>query len=292
MPASFKLQFQTMRTFWKAFLVAVFVSATLWSQADSKSKSDAPGAARSDSPSKGQSGDKAPPPTATQSQTTPVPSATPAPSPTPSPGDSTKLEIVKSVRATYPSAAQEKQIQGQVLLKLSVSEKGEVQAVEVVRGDPILAEAALKAAKQWKFKPFVKNGKAIAVTTQIPFDFAFSDRVEDAKTTKDGKAAPDADVHNRVRVSEGVVEGNIVHRVTPVYPQEAKQKRIEGRVLLRAVIDNKGRVVDLKPISGPKELIPASIGAVEQWRYRPYILNGEPVEVETTVTVNFQLHRF
>jgi TonB family protein len=281
-----------MQTFWKAFLVAVFVSATLWSQTGSKPKSDGPGAAQSASPSAGESGDKTPPSAATQSQTPPAPSAAATPGPTPAPGDSTKLEIVKSVRATYPSAAQEKQIQGQVLLKLSVSEKGDVQAAEVVRGDPILAEAALKAAKKWKFKPFLKNGKAIAVTTEIPFDFAFSDGVEDAKKTKDDNAAPDANALKRVRLAGGVVEGNIVHKVMPVYPREAKEKRIEGTVLLHALIDKEGRVVDLKPISGPKELIPASIGAVEQWRYRPYILMGEPVEVETTVRVNFQLRRF
>jgi TonB family protein len=280
-----------MQTFWKASLVAVLVSAMLWAQADTNAKPEG-SAGQSASASADHSGDKAPPAAASQSQTTPAPSPTPTPGPTPAPGDSTKLEVIKSVRATYPYAAEQKQIQGQVLLKLSISEKGEVQNVEVVRGDPILAEAAVKAAKQWEFKPFVKNGKAITVTTQIPFDFAFSDRVEDAKATKDDNAAPDANVPKRVRVAGGVITGNIVHRVTPVYPHEAKQNRIEGTVVLRAIIDKEGSVASLEPISGPKELIPASIGAVQQWRYRPYILNGEPVEVETTVTVNFQLHRF
>ena len=59
--------------------------------------------------------------------------------------------------------------------------------------------------------------------------------------------------------------------------------------LLQATISKDGRISDLKVISGPKELAPAAVGAVQQWRYRPYFLMGEPVEVLTTVQVNFRL---
>jgi len=86
-----------------------------------------------------------------------------------------------------------------------------------------------------------------------------------------------------------VTQGLVLHKVSPVYPPVAKQARIQGSVILQALISKEGSIKDLKVISGPRELVDAAIGAVQQWRYRPYVINGEPVEVETIVTVNFQL---
>jgi protein TonB len=77
--------------------------------------------------------------------------------------------------------------------------------------------------------------------------------------------------------------------VQPVYPPEARQDRIQGTVILHAIISKEGRIADLRLISGPKELAPAAIGAVQQWRYRPYLLMGSPVEVDTEIQVNFRL---
>jgi protein TonB len=90
------------------------------------------------------------------------------------------------------------------------------------------------------------------------------------------------------RVSH-VMEGNLMHRVQPEYPALAKQARIQGTVVLRAVIDRGGAIQDLQVISGHPLLVQAAINAVRQWRYRPFYLNDQPVEVETQVTVNFTL---
>ena len=90
------------------------------------------------------------------------------------------------------------------------------------------------------------------------------------------------------RVSH-VMEGNLIHRVQPEYPQLARQARIQGAVVLRAVISAEGRIENLQVISGHPLLVPAAIDAVRQWRYRPYLLNDQPVEVETQITVNFTL---
>jgi protein TonB len=90
------------------------------------------------------------------------------------------------------------------------------------------------------------------------------------------------------RVSH-VMEGNLLRRVQPEYPALAKQARVQGTVLLRAVIDREGTIQDLQVISGHPLLVQAAINAVRQWRYRPYYLNDQPVEVETQVTVNFSL---
>lgn len=84
-------------------------------------------------------------------------------------------------------------------------------------------------------------------------------------------------------------EGNLIYRVQPVYPPLARQARIQGMVQLRAIISKLGTIENLQAISGHPMLVPSALNAVRQWRYRPYMLNGEPVEVETEVTVNFVL---
>ena len=86
-----------------------------------------------------------------------------------------------------------------------------------------------------------------------------------------------------------MMEGNLVHRVQPDYPVLARQARIQGQVVLRATISRDGAIANLQVLSGNPMLTPAALNAVRQWRYRPYVLNGEPVEVETEVTVNFIL---
>ncbi len=102
-------------------------------------------------------------------------------------------------------------------------------------------------------------------------------------------AVPKVVVPQRVRVSQGVTEGMLIHKVQPNYPPLARQARIQGQVVLQAVISKTGQIEGLKLVQGHPMLAPAAIDAVKQWRYKPYILNGEPVEVETQITVNFTL---
>jgi periplasmic protein TonB len=86
-----------------------------------------------------------------------------------------------------------------------------------------------------------------------------------------------------------LLEGSLIRRVQPVYPPLARSARIQGQVVLAAVISKAGTIDNLHVLSGHPMLIPAAIAAVSQWRYRPYILNSEPIEVETQITVNFSL---
>jgi protein TonB len=92
----------------------------------------------------------------------------------------------------------------------------------------------------------------------------------------------------RLRLSH-MDEGSLIYRVQPAYPELARQARIQGTVRLRAVISKMGTIENLQALSGHPTLVPAALNAVRQWRYRPYLLNGDPVEVETEVTVNFIL---
>jgi protein TonB len=102
-------------------------------------------------------------------------------------------------------------------------------------------------------------------------------------------AVPKAATPTRVRVSQGVSAGLLIRKVQPNYPQLAKQARIQGQVVLQAEISKDGTIQNLQLISGHPMLAPAAIEAVKQWRYKPYLLNGEPVAVDTQVIVNFSL---
>ena len=92
-----------------------------------------------------------------------------------------------------------------------------------------------------------------------------------------------------VRVSSLVEAGLLVHKILPVYPPIAVAARMEGAVVLQATISKSGTIENLRVVSGPAMLQQAAMDAVKQWRYRPFLLNGEPVEVETTVNVIFAM---
>jgi protein TonB len=85
-------------------------------------------------------------------------------------------------------------------------------------------------------------------------------------------------------------ESLLIRQVKPTYPRIAIESRVQGAVVIRAIIDREGSIQHLQVVSGHPLLTKAALDAVQQWRYRPYLLNGEPVEVETQITVNFTLN--
>jgi TonB family protein len=104
-------------------------------------------------------------------------------------------------------------------------------------------------------------------------------------------AVPKISTPQRVRVSQLFAQGLRIREVKPIYPPLARAASIEGRVVLHAVIGKDGSIEDLTLISGHPMLAPAAIDAVKQWKYRPYLLNGEPVEMDTEVLISFTLSR-
>jgi protein TonB len=102
---------------------------------------------------------------------------------------------------------------------------------------------------------------------------------------------PAAAALHAVHLSSGVVTGLLLQKTTPVYPPIAVAARVEGTVVLQATISKLGIIANLRVASGPPMLQQAALDAVKNWRYRPYLLNGEPVDVETTVNVVFSLGR-
>jgi protein TonB len=86
-----------------------------------------------------------------------------------------------------------------------------------------------------------------------------------------------------------LAEANLLHRVQPIYPPIARQAHVQGTVELRAIISKAGTIENLIVVRGHPMLVKPALEAVRQWRYRPYVLNNEPIEVETEITVNFVL---
>lgn len=106
---------------------------------------------------------------------------------------------------------------------------------------------------------------------------------------RDATALPRLATPFKVRISSGVAEGMLLYQEKPQYPTLARQARVQGPVVLQAVIGKDGTAQNLHVLSGHPMLTSAAIGAVKAWRYRPYYLNGEAIEVDTQITVNFVL---
>jgi protein TonB len=93
----------------------------------------------------------------------------------------------------------------------------------------------------------------------------------------------------KVTISAGVMQGMVLLKTQPVYPPIAKAARVQGTVVLQATISKTGSIENLHVVSGPAMLQQAALDAVKSWRYKPYLLNNDPVEVDTTVNVIFTL---
>jgi TonB family protein len=204
--------------------------------------------------------------------------------------------ILNKVAPVYPTLARQVHLQGIVTLQVQISKSGDVEKVELFSGHPMLAPSAIEAVKQWKYKPYLLNGEPVDVETKVVVNFTLADSPPTSGVVSDvpGGGLPLADqrhsaVPQRIRVSQGVSQGLLVSKVAPQYPQDAKDQRIQGVVVMKVTIDKEGNVVNIQLISGHPMLAPSAIEAVKQWKYRPYLLNDTPLEVETQVTVNFTL---
>jgi TonB family protein len=127
----------------------------------------------------------------------------------------------------------------------------------------------------------VGSAVALGQTSATPND--------NAQAQDTANNAPSGSKDSPVRVSSGVIRGLILHKVDPVYPQDAKDAGVSGAVVMAAVIDDQGKIAKLSVVSGPEKLRDAALEAANQWTYKPFRLNGRPVFVQTTITMNFDL---
>lgn len=172
------------------------------------------------------------------------------------------------VAPVYPQEALEKRIEGAVHLTASISKEGKPTDIAVVDGDPLLVPAAIDAVKQWEYEPSKRNGEPVETKTSITLNFVLPERV---------------------RVSQRDFESMVAKKYPPEYPEKARMARIQGSVVLAVVVGKDGKMRDAKLVKGHPMLAPAAINAVQRWQYKPYLVGGQPVEVESQVTVNFAL---
>jgi TonB family protein len=219
--------------------------------------------------------------------------------------------LVSKVDPIYPPLARQARIQGVVSLKVIVGNTGDVEDVQLVTGHPMLAPAAIAAVKQWKYRPYLLNGEPIRADIQVQINFTLSNNPPAADVAGDQPAGETADqasdhlgaivsaapattpriaVPQGVRISSGAAQKLIVRKVNPTYPREARKQDIQGVVLLHVKIDKEGNVVHIELIRGDPMLASAALKAVQRWKYKPYLLNGTPVEVDTQVQINFTLN--
>jgi TonB family protein len=200
----------------------------------------------------------------------------------------TSLSPIDTPQPVYPVEAKENGIQGDVEIRFTISKSGTVEAVDVISGDRILADAVVNAVRKWKYKPYELDGAPIAVRTHRTFSFS----LKRATTDNHDPSAVDlatSGVPKRIRLSAAVSQGRLVHQVRPEYPSHARFARIQGTVVVAGVIGKDGKIHDLHVVRGHPLLATAAETAVSQWRYKPYLMNGEPVEVETEFFVSFSL---
>jgi TonB family protein len=194
------------------------------------------------------------------------------------------LEPTKVSNAIYSSNARKHRIQGRVVAMMLVSETGDVENVEVFKADAILSQAVQEVIRDWKFKPVTKDGSAVPVIAKATFNFVLGNEGQQVAP----EIAPATDFPQHIRVSEGVMQGLVLSKVSPEYPPPAKANHVKGAVTLSMVIRKDGTVTDVEVESGPAELTAAAVDALRQWRYRPYQFMGRPVEIQTMAQFNFR----
>lgn len=200
--------------------------------------------------------------------------------------NSKSLTLAAGVSVTYPDSARQANTQGLVVIKITVSENGTVEKTENVSGDPILEAAAVDAVKQWRFQPFIEDGKPIKVSTKLQLRFA----IADGKCTDGVKqASVTTPFEHPVVLAQEEIQRFICMKVGAAPSRMVELARMRGDVVMAARVGKDGTMQELHILSSASPLLnQPAIDAVKQWRYRPYVVSGEPVEVDTTIKVTFR----
>jgi len=173
----------------------------------------------------------------------------------------------------------------------SKPEKKEVSAKTTKPSKSKLPEAAAKKSDEMGVIP--PGGLVVSQNGKVIFQMlpgkSKGTKTESASIPAGAGARSSEGNSKPVLLSPDVASTYLLQRVEPQYPDEAKQRSIQGSVLLDAVVGADGTVRGLNPLSGDPRLRGAAIEAVQQWHYKPYLVNGTPVDFETTITINFTL---
>ncbi len=196
-------------------------------------------------------------------------------------GDIMPPRLVKAVDPVYPEIARQAQVEGVVIVEARADEKGNVEDARILRSIPLLDQAAIEAVKQWKYEPAIINGKPqkVVVTVTVRFMLKSGDKQKDLDRFAQGA----------VKAEGAIPPPKLIRSVDPVYPEIARQARVEGVVILAAKTDASGKIQDVMILRSIPLLNQAAIDAVRQWVYEPLVINNVPTPVVFTVTVRFQI---
>ena len=210
------------------------------------------------------------------------------------------------VMPVYPPEAKAAHVGGTVVLHAIIGKDGSIENVRVISGPEILQNGAIDAVSQWEYQPYLLNGEPTEVDTTITVNFhleappaAPGERVPGSLPASitdppspppppTGISGPSTQAVADSMSDAGRVSGGQLRSETPpVYPEEARRQHIGGKVVLRIIVSTKGSVKHVEVTSGPQALWQAATDSVSQWKYSPFLLDGKPIEKETTVTVDF-----
>jgi len=233
-------------------------------------------------------------------------------------------KLIQKVPPVYPEAARKARVEGVVILEATTDTYGRISAVKVLRGIPLLDQAAVDALRQWVYEPVVIDGKPQPVTFTVTMQFRLDGKekpevsgavdgvvggvaggiaggvqggvkggVEGGAGVKAaGAAAAQADNQfdgDAVRAVGDVQPPKLIKPVNPVYPEEARVSGVQGLVILEAKADEQGNVIDVRILRSVPLLDQAAIDAVKQWKYEPLVIGGRARKAVFTVTVRFAL---
>jgi TonB family protein len=131
------------------------------------------------------------------------------------------------------------------------------------------------------------DGSRRVLTASVDGINGIAQNIPELNPNESAKQAPKLE---RVSIASGIAQGQLIKQIRPHYPQDAKDARIDGKVVLKALIGRDGHIHELRVLEAPyPSLVAAAMWSVQQWEYKPYLLNGEPVEVDTTINVIFNI---
>jgi TonB family protein len=200
-------------------------------------------------------------------------------------------QIINKTQPRYPQSAKDAHISGAVVLHAIIDETGKVQQLAIVSSpDKSLSQSAIEAVQQWTYRPYLLNGNPTSVDTTITVNYSFASGSTNAPP---GPVFPSG--QSELKPVKG--EAYKVHALYKVRPdswqdeldrQTVRDAHISGSVVMHVLIDETGKVAQISVLSSPdKSLNEPSMNSVRKWAYEPYVVNGKPIAVESTVTVNY-----
>ncbi len=182
---------------------------------------------------------------------------------------------------------------GLLTIYISIDHQGQVQEAYPLNSDNAQLDDEVRAeVLKWKLKPILVDGSPVQAESALTFHFDTTLKGKSQPSTPSPTVTSNSTTMGApvIHVSPGVSQGLLMEKTEPAYPEDAKERHVQGKVVLALSIDKTGTTKNIHALTSPDpELTDAAITAVSKWKYRPYLLNGSPVEIESSVELDFSL---